>query len=95
MMMDKPVICCTAGDLAGSELKHVLAETGVGFCCEEAAGEADRQALEAYTAELLRRWQGKQPLMQEKNEAAVEQYHYVQLAQKLDGWIQELEREDA
>ncbi len=95
MMMDKPVICCTAGDLAGSELKHVLAETGVGFCCEEAAGESDRQALEAYTAELLRRWQRKQPLMQEKNEAAVEQYHYVQLAQKLDGWIQELEREDA
>ena len=25
MMMDKPVICCTAGDLAGSELKQVLA----------------------------------------------------------------------
>ena len=59
------------------------------------AGEADLQALEAYTADLIRRWREKQPLMQEKDESAVEQYHYPQLAQKLDGWIQELEREDA
>lgn len=95
MMMDRPVICCTAGDLAGSELKQVLAETGVGFCCEQAAGEAELQALEAYTAKLIRRWREKQPLMQEKNQTAVEQYHYPQLAQKLDHWIRELEREDA
>ena len=83
------------GELAGSELKRVMTETGIGFCCEQAAGAADQQALEAYTAELVRRWQEKQPLMQEKNETAVEQYHYPQLAQKLDDWIRKLEREDA
>lgn len=95
MMMNRPVVCCVGGELAGSELKRVMTETGIGFCCEQAAGAADQQALEAYTAELVRRWQEKQPLMQEKNEAAVEQYHYPQLAQKLDDWIRELEREDA
>ena len=95
MMMNRPVVCCVGGELAGSELKRVMTETGIGFCCEQAAGAADQQALEAYTAELVRRWQEKQPLMQEKNETAVEQYHYPQLAQKLDDWIRELEREDA
>lgn len=84
MMMDKPIVCCMSGELAGSGVKQVLSETGMGFCCEQAAGEKDEQALLAYVRRLAAN--GCQP--QDKREEAVERYAYPGLARQLEGWFE-------
>ncbi|MEG0271332.1 MAG: hypothetical protein RR821_13890, partial [Clostridia bacterium] len=76
MMMEKPIVCCMAGDLAGSELKQVLEATGLGICCEQAGGEAERQALYQYLCELMARWKQGQPLLVSKNIVEQSKYDY-------------------
>lgn len=92
MMMDKPIICCMAGDLTGSPLARLLDQTGVGLCCEQAAGEGDRQKLRAYLQELLTRWKAGQSLLNAQNRA--EEFAYPQLAAKLSGWMEILDQKE-
>ena len=89
MMMDKPVICCMAGDLTGSDVKGVLEKTGIGFCCEQAAGEADRQALTAYLRQILARKREGLPTLEAGQRQALEEYAYPTLAAKMSCWIEE------
>jgi len=89
MMMDKPILCCMNGDLAGSGVKQVMEETGVGFCREEANAEADDRGLLAFTRMLAEKWKSGQPLLDSQNREAVDAYAYPQLAQTLLNWMEE------
>lgn len=91
MMMDKPIICCMAGDLAGSELGRVLKRTGMGFCHEQANAETDAPALTEYLRALILSWRQEQPLLLSKNETEVEKYAYPALAAEIDAWMEKME----
>lgn len=89
LMINRPIVCYMSGDVAGSELKALLAETGSGFCAEQAAGE--EEALYEYLKALLARWAQNEALQPERNDAAVERYSYSQRAQRL-AELMELEK---
>lgn len=91
MMMDKPIICCMNGDLPGSGIKQVLTETGMGFCCEQAAGTADEEALTAYLRILISCWRKGASMLPDRNEEAIESYAYPGLAKTLDQWMDEIQ----
>ena len=90
MMMDKPIVCCMCGDLKDSPVGTILSETGVGFCCEQAGGPEDEEQLAAYLRTLLARRQQGLPLLDSRNQQAVEAYAYPSLAMQLSGWMDEL-----
>lgn len=90
MMMQKPVVCCMAGDAPGSPVGQVLRETGVGLCCEQAGGPAEEEKLLNELRGMVRRWQQGEPLLENRNLQAVEAYAYPRLAEKLSGWIENL-----
>lgn len=92
MMMDKPIICCMAGDLPNSGVKRVLKETGMGLCCE-AACPGDEERLYAYVQELARAWKHQLSMLMGKQQDAVEKYGYPLLAAELEGWMKENNRE--
>lgn len=89
MMMDKPIVCCMAGDLPDSGVKRVLRETGMGFCCEAANGAADENGLYEWMKHLLQLWRESANLLTGKNVQSVEQYEYAHLADVLAGWMAE------
>lgn len=89
MMMDKPIVCCMSGDLPNSGVKQVLAQTGMGLCCEHANALADEEALFHYTCMLLQNWKSGANLLDGKKEAEVESYAYPGLARTLESWIDE------
>lgn len=89
MMMDKPIICCMAGDLPHSELKTVLERTGMGFCHEQAANGADDEPLLCYLRGLFTRRRSGEPLRRQKNEQETEKFAYPALAAELAGWMKE------
>lgn len=82
LMMDKPIVCCMYGELPGSGVRQVLDETGMGFCCEQAAGEKDEEALLRYLRSLVQNGCA----MQQRSEA-VERYAYPGLARQLESWF--------
>ena len=88
MMMEKPIVCCMSGDLPGSGVKRVLEETGMGLCVEQAAGAADKSALDAYMTDLAYRWKQGKPLLESKRPGEVETYAYPALAARLAGWME-------
>ena len=88
MMMEKPIVCCMSGDLPGSGVKRVLEETGMGLCVEQAAGAADKSALDAYMTDLAYRWKQGKPLLESKHPDEVETYAYPALAARLAGWME-------
>ena len=87
LMMDKPIVCCMAGDAAGSSLKRVLGDTGAGFCWEAANADADSAALESWLNEIISAWKQDLPLSMAKNSKQIEGYAYPQLATLLLDWI--------
>lgn len=87
LMMDKPIVCCVGGELPNSGVKQILTQTGVGFCCEEAAGKADEQALKEYLRTMIVRWRNGEELLVDQHQQEVDAYAYPQLAEKLAGWI--------
>lgn len=89
MMMDKPIVCCMAGDLPGSGVKAVLDQTGMGFCCEAASAQTDEAELLSYARDLVAAYHAKAPLLEGKNSARVECYAYPYLADTLSGWMRE------
>ena len=89
MMMDKPIVCCMAGDAPDSGVKRVLQETGMGLCCEAACAQEDEAALGRYLAELVRQWKLGKPLLAAKRQAQVNGYAYPELARTLDSWMDE------
>lgn len=90
MMMDKPIVCCMGGDLKDSPVGEILSETGIGFCCEQAGGQADEEGLTDYVRTLLAKWRDGKPLLDAQNRQAVEAYAYPSLARQLSKWMEEL-----
>ena len=62
----------------------------MGVCCEEAAGQADEEALYRYVSRLVSLWKNGEELLKDQNAQAVEAYAYPQLAQTLSKWMEEL-----
>jgi len=89
MMMDKPIICCMGGDLAGSGVKQVIQETGVGCCWEEANQAQDEKQLLSYTRMLVENWKNGSSLLAGRKQDEVEAYAYPGLARTLESWINE------
>ena len=87
MMMDKPIVCCMAGDLPNSGVKQVLSETGMGFCCEAANAEADEAALLNWLIRKVYCWREGLSMLEEKDPDQVAEYEYPHLAQTLAGWM--------
>lgn len=90
LMMDKPILCCISGDLPNSGIRQILAQIGMGLCCEQANAREDEPALNSYTRELVSRFQAGKPLLEGENRAAVEAYAYPALAGQLNEWMNEL-----
>ena len=89
MMMNKPVVCCMSGDLTGSDVKGVLDTTGIGFCYEQAGGQADEEALHAFVKEMVQRKQQGQPLLDSGRMEAINAYSYPDLVARMASWIDE------
>lgn len=89
MMMNKPVVCCMSGDLTGSDVKDVLETTGIGFCYEQAGGQADQDALYAFVKDVVERKHTGQPLVDTGRMEAINEYSYPELAAKMASWIDE------
>lgn len=89
MMMNKPVVCCMSGDLTGSDVKGVLETTGIGFCYEQAGGQADWDALKAFVRDVIERKHSGQPLMDTGRTEAINAYSYPDLAARMASWIDE------
>ena len=88
MMMEKPIVCCMSGDLPGSGVKKVLAQTGLGLCVEQAAGPDGEEELRRYLATLVDRWRQEKPLLSSKQADEVEAFAYPALAAVLAGWME-------
>lgn len=88
MMMDKPIVCCMAGDLPNSGVKRVLDETGMGLCCEAACPQ-DGEKLCAYLRTLIQAWKNHTSMLAGKRPECVEKYGYPLLAATLEGWMKE------
>ena len=89
MMMDKPIVCCMGGTLPNSGVKQVLAQTGMGICCEHANAQADEEALLSYVRRLIASWKAGGNMLSDKKETEVESYAYPGLARTLEGWMEE------
>ena len=89
LMINRPILCCVAGDLTGSGVRQVLLETGAGLCHEQAGGAADDAALLAWLSDLASRWRAGRPLTEGRDAGAVERYAYPALAQTLSDWLDE------
>ena len=89
MMMNKPVVCCMSGDLTGSDVKGVLDKTGIGFCYEQAGGQADAEALKAFVMEIIDRKHTGRPLLEGAHPEAINAYSYPDLAARMASWIDE------
>lgn len=89
MMMDKPMVCCMSGDLTGSDVKGVLDKTGIGFCYEQAGGQADAEALKAFVMEIIDRKHTGCPLLESAHPEAINAYSYPDLAARMASWIDE------
>ncbi|NLO84682.1 MAG: glycosyltransferase family 4 protein [Clostridiales bacterium] len=87
MMMDKPIVCLMRGDAENSELSQVLQQTGMGFCCEEAKGDADVQELYGYCEQLISRWKKNEPLLMHQNKGESEAVAYPSIAKTLSDWM--------
>lgn len=89
MMMNKPVVCCMSGDLTGSDVKGVLDTTGIGFCYEQAAGQADADALKTFVKGIVQRKHQGLPLMDGSRLDAINAYSYPDLVARMASWIDE------
>lgn len=89
MMMNKPVVCCMSGDLTGSDVKGVLDTTGIGFCYEQAAGQADADALKTFVKGIVQRKHQGLPLMDGSRMDAINAYSYPELVARMASWIDE------
>ena len=89
MMMNKPVVCCMSGDLTGSDVKGVLDTTGIGFCYEQAAGQADADALKTFVKGIIQRKHQGLPLMDGSRMDAINAYSYPELVARMASWIDE------
>lgn len=82
LMMEKPVICCVAGNIPGSEAARLLRVTGAGCCYEEAEGERSYAELKAYVRGLCEAFSQGRSLPFEPNAEKLELYAYAGIAKR-------------
>ena len=62
LMLEMPVICCVAGELADSEIARIMRETQAGLCYEQANAAADAPRLKAYVRALYEAFLRGEPM---------------------------------
>ena len=80
IMMDKPILCTVTGNLSSSALKDMIIQANVGYCWEEANGQADYAGLKRF---LLRQYQaaiGTEDRDFHPNSAYIKQFSYEHIA---------------
>jgi glycosyltransferase involved in cell wall biosynthesis len=88
MMMDKPIICVTTGEISGSEVKGIIKTSNLGFCYEEANKERDFAQLKNYIYDLYKNKiiEGKS-IPFSPNKEIVESYSYEHKAKEFENLL--------
>ena len=73
MAMGRPIIALVTGDVADSEVKKLLEETGAGQSCEEATPE-DGKKLDDYLLSLMRG--------EKRDEGSAQSYDYAEISKR-------------
>ncbi len=88
LMLSRPVLCCVAGDLPGSELAAIIRRTGVGLCYEQANAQHDAPLLKAYLLSLYRAYLAGEPLPYQPNRAETAAYTCEGMARAFAGLLE-------
>ena len=84
LLLNKPVICCVAGTVSGSEANRLITRARVGYCWEQAGGEASDAGLKAYVQGLCQAFLAGEPLPFAPNPEAVQSYAYPRIAGRFE-----------
>ena len=91
MMLCRPVICCTAGDLAGSEVARIMERTGIGFCYEQANAGVDRDGLKDYLRALYQAFIRGERIPYEPNVSELDKFAYPTIAAGFTALMEKME----
>lgn len=85
MMMDKPIICVTKGDISESEVKKIIKSGDLGFCYEEANGVEDYEELKKFINYLYTcKVQSKKNIPYRPVKEIIESYSYEHKAKEFE-----------
>ena len=84
LMLDRPVLCCVAGELPDSEAAALIRQTKVGFCYENAHAADDFVKLKAYVLKLYQAFVKGEPLPFSPDEAELRRFAYRGVAEALE-----------
>jgi len=82
LMINKPIICTIAGNLANSQLKEMITEANNGFVWEEANDETDYPIMKSYILEQYNRFIKNETLLFNPNMEYIEQYNYKNITRQ-------------
>lgn len=80
LMMNKPILCTITGDLPSSALKDMIIRANVGYCWEEANGQADYAGLKSFLYQQYQAAIGKERLDFDPNPNYIKQFSYEHIA---------------
>ncbi len=89
LMLERPVVCCMAGNVPGSEGAALIRETRAGYCFEETGGEAAYAGLREYVRGLVRAYESGKPVPYAPSRESVERYAYESVAARFSALIEE------
>lgn len=89
LMLQKPVVVCVKGSIPHSEAAELVERTGIGFCFEEAGGEAAHTQLKAYVKTLCDAHAKEQPIPFSPNQQEVDAFAYPHIATRVAGLVEE------
>lgn len=83
MMIDKPIICTIAGELANSLLKEMIHEANIGFCYEEANDKTDYTYMKCYILAQYNRFYSEQNIEFRPNKKYIDRYDYKNITKQI------------
>jgi len=89
LMIDKPIICTVAGNVANSKLKEMITEANNGVVWEEANNDSYYPILKSYILEQYERFTRGEQLLFEPNREYIEQFNYKNITQQYINLIEE------
>jgi len=88
LMINKPIICAVAGNLADSQLKEMITEANNGVVWEEANDAIDYPILKSYILEQYNRFMNNETLLFNPNMEYIEQYNYTNITRQFINLIE-------
>lgn len=87
MLIGKPIISLTCGDLAGGEITRVIREGNFGFAYEEATHSQDSVALKKYLENLYNSWVETGIINFEPQKDVLDRYNYENIIERIEALI--------